>query len=219
MELFFKWLNQSSTKRGILQALAGLGFTASWLTESNLGILITAVSFIVMGAFNMWRSDSVQQAVKMIKDEIESDEKAVKDSISKAGMVLICVLLGSLILGPIPPAYSQEDVCEGPKEVTLNKGEDFGVCWDKNAEPDMAHYEVYQSEVLGEEGVQIDTILHSACLVVHCFSQRYTIDKKGDYYIYLKAVDTEGLKSELSEPVIVHIINKPPGKPSGCAAF
>ena len=89
MEAFFNWLKQSSTIRGILQVLSSLGVTAGWLTESNLLIIMGAISFILSGLYNMWRSDSVQKAVDLIKDETSK----------KTTLVFFALLMPLLLFG------------------------------------------------------------------------------------------------------------------------
>ena len=92
---FWDWLKQSSTIRGIFQLLSALGLTGGWLTESDLAIYIGGICFIVVGLFNMWRSDSVQKAVDLIKDKVP---------------IIIAVLLLPFLLGGV--AYAADLVTD-----------------------------------------------------------------------------------------------------------
>lgn len=114
----------------------------------------------------------------------------------------------SIMVGLALPAAAQE-ICNGGTEKTVDQGEPFGFCWDKNTEPDVVSYRLYK------DGVVMDTILHSTCGAIICTTgEIYSESVIGTYLFTLDAFDGS-FASEQTDPLTLTVINAPPAMPTG----
>ena len=115
-------------------------------------------------------------------------------------VVMACLFLsgGMAFAGP----------CTGVTEATLGNHDEFSFCFDPNPViDDVQHYVLYR------DGVVIEVIPLSMCDAERCDTPTYLERQKGTYSYTLIAVDTEDLQSDHSDPVLVTVVNTPPGKP------
>lgn len=124
----------------------------------------------------------------------------------------------------IPPAISIEDVCDGPKEKTIVVGEQFGMCWTKNSEPDVVDYKIYIYN--GDDPVPFNEIAVShtdfdegterGCLTENCFTGPIFSDLGIGTYKFTVTASDGSHESGFADPVTLTIKARP-SAPSGCS--
>ena len=125
---------------------------------------------------------------------------------------LAAILISFLLIS----SSSAQEVCEGTKQITVDRNEQFALCWIKNPEPDVQGYIIKKSMTPGLPGDEFTTILHTECKESICEAGPLSINEVGTYYFKVYAYDAATTGSASNEVILI-IEDKAPSSPSGCS--
>lgn len=100
---------------------------------------------------------------------------------------------------------------------TFDQFDEIKFVWDANAEPDLAGYRLYQSDVSGQYTFGAAEVVAEIPAGTETYGP-ITLPV-GTHYFVLTAFDTEGFESEPSNEATAIIINTPPSAPTGCSVM